>query len=1058
MHSSCLTRSEMSMLPQQSWSMPRRISQIQCKASRYINSSTSFLLLYQNRQMVEAYMQAEAQKQKANYYNLSYVIEFERILDDFTTAIWKASDAQCSFWTHLLNPTTIDFNALDKDNNQIYKYAKETARLWIDLCNINPNYTTAIIKYTAYLREMRNNDHLANEIQDRAKNESSRKSLSVYVKNNEVLFDDKTAVLHISGAKETLGKILKVNQGVQAVLGYNAIELLQNSISKVMPNIIGRRHNDFMEQHFKTGRNRMFNKERYLFALHKDGYCFHIKLMVKPMPQLENGFIQYVGMIIQTQEEYEYIITDMYGTIDCMSRNLATKLGINGKSLYKSAGVNVQIIAPELIYAYQEDGKKSGKGQKYKEPGGEELILIIPNNFKNLLVERKKAGGKQKLGRTSSGSNDYLTKYNRIFNKRKSGKKDLEITPTQMCHIEEYKNSLMRTKVKCEIQDMRFGLSKLESLARLRVLKISGLKLRKDDVMNPLAEVNLQKEITPEKNEKTEEEQKSEESKKLEEDKKEPQRAEPDPSEFDEEMVVSVKPKKEIPELELISPREPLESARRLLDEPSGALTNRKKMMSEIPEVAEQESPQPDLPAGKSVLMKLAKAESRKESPKRSVDKKDSLLRNTTVLPSIADDADQPLATPHRKPKIMEVYEQGGKIQVPVEHYEENERELAVKRHFLMLQMKEKKAKEKLASGENSPRENETSGEKNEAKGDPELEELAEDPEDDQKEREDDEEGSISSTSTGATIRSYYSIRAAIDERYVPKSIKNMNYMTIFMFVLLLGLAIAYYASEFSLYSSIQDNIKNIQYSEERKNSLIDINLNVKTLVMVSKDNKETNEALSLLDMSSTDKTALAIQSKANLTLSALSLKEAQTKLSLKTSNIGASQLSKINPDNVNILYMPTTNDMPSSYMYTIWQAMLEVVVTSLRISNMTIEAIDDNNPAVYVINKNSLNSILVSLNNATNELVDIIETSRKDNMMVYLILLIVASVAAAVSTLVLIPVINTAKRSKERVLSLFFLLDEAEIKRYQVKCMKFKQSYKDVCSFLPILIVKRQQ
>ena len=37
--------------------------------------------------MVEKYMQSEAQKQKANYYNLAYVIEFENVLENLATAI-----------------------------------------------------------------------------------------------------------------------------------------------------------------------------------------------------------------------------------------------------------------------------------------------------------------------------------------------------------------------------------------------------------------------------------------------------------------------------------------------------------------------------------------------------------------------------------------------------------------------------------------------------------------------------------------------------------------------------------------------------------------------------------------------------------------------------------------------------------------------------------------------------------------------------------------------------------------------------------------------------------
>ncbi len=543
-------------------------------------------------------------------------------------------------------------------------------------------------------------------------------------------------------------------------------------------------------------------------------------------------------------------------------------------------------------------------------------------------------------------------------------------------------------------------------------------------------------------------------------------KAEPDPNDFDEENVVSVKVKKVAAEREkekkdivplllpeqlisprdqLISPREPLESARGLLDD--GGKSQRE--LHAIPELVEPDY-SPTNHEG-LIALKERKAEPQIEvkvpepvsvrSKSPLAEKKESLLRNTTVFPSILEGMEPTTVAPQKRVKIIDVYDLSAKVQVPPEQYEESERELALKKHFLIFQMKERKAKEKLAAGATATPEEEAEEKKEQTAEEEEIEEEAK--EEDVKEREDDDEGSMGSTSTGAAMRSHYSIRAAIDEKYVPKSIKNMNYMTIFMFVLLLSLAIAYYILEILLYSSIQDNIKNVQYSEDRKSSLFDIDLNVKNLVLISEDNAATVESTSVLDMTTAEKAALQTQSQANLTLSAFSLKEAQTQLSLKTSGIGSSQLGKINPDNVKIVYQYTTSDMPSSYLYTIWQAMLEVVVTALKISNMTISDITNDDPSVYVINKNSLNSLLVSLNESTNELIDVIETSRSNNMTVYLIFLIVASVAAAVSTLVLIPIINTAKKAKEKVLSLFFLLDDLEVRRYQTKCDSFKRKYK---------------
>ena len=546
-----------------------------------------------------------------------------------------------------------------------------------------------------------------------------------------------------------------------------------------------------------------------------------------------------------------------------------------------------------------------------------------------------------------------------------------------------------------------------------------------------------------------------------------------DPNDFEEENVIRVKRKKSeekqiTPATEnLISPREPLESARNLLDKPSENEENKDKQelmkdvntirtIPEAPELEEIHSPKNDQePAlNLKVLSFAEQAKEQKGEQKEEIDLlqeskeskqieskppelKERLLRNTTALPSLADGFETTQSGMSKRQKIIDIGEANAKMLNIQEEPAESQGDAVIKKHFLMHQMREKKAKEKLA-GEGNKVEEESEEKKNLL---PQEEELDEDgKEEELKDREENDEGSLGSTSTGATVRSYFSIRAAVDEKYVPKSITNMNYMTIFMFILLLGLAIAYYASELTLYSNIQSSIVNIGYSEKRKSSLFDIGLRVKTLVLINTDNNAKTADARVLNCSSSDKIKLQTEAQNNLTLSALALNDAQTQLSLKTSDMGSGELAKINPENIELKYLATTSSMPSSYYYTIWQTMLEIMVSSLRISNMTIDVINTADPAVFLISKNSLNSVLVSLNQSTNELINHIETSRTNNMTTFLAFLIVASAAATISVLVLVPVINTAKKRKEKVLSLFFLLDDNEIRKYQYKCENFKR------------------
>ena len=56
-----------------------------------------------------------------------------------------------------------------------------------------------------------------------------------------------------------------------------------------MPACIGLRHDDFLEKFYKNGRERVFNTERPVFALNKQGFCFYSKVLVKQMPTLKDG-------------------------------------------------------------------------------------------------------------------------------------------------------------------------------------------------------------------------------------------------------------------------------------------------------------------------------------------------------------------------------------------------------------------------------------------------------------------------------------------------------------------------------------------------------------------------------------------------------------------------------------------------------------------------------------------------------------------------------------------------------------------------------------------------
>jgi PAS domain S-box-containing protein len=144
--------------------------------------------------------------------------------------------------------------------------------------------------YGEYLKDIRNHEHLGNTFIERGYNTgNAKKSIDEHGKTSDALFSKDTTVIHISGNKESIGKILKTSQGLSTVFGYSKTEVIGHSINILMPTIFAKKHTEFMERFFRTGRQAIFYSERTLFATHRSGYCFQMKLVVKQMPSLAEG-------------------------------------------------------------------------------------------------------------------------------------------------------------------------------------------------------------------------------------------------------------------------------------------------------------------------------------------------------------------------------------------------------------------------------------------------------------------------------------------------------------------------------------------------------------------------------------------------------------------------------------------------------------------------------------------------------------------------------------------------------------------------------------------------
>ena len=151
------------------------------------------------------------------------------------------------------------------------------------------------------------------------------------IMDDTVLFDDDTAVIVISLELGSLGKILQCNDSVASLFGRARSDLEGQNISVIVPNPFAEVHDGFLKMYKETGHERVVNRVRRLFGLHKSGYVFPVQLLVK---QVSGGLdeTKFMGILIPlsvpTTEHY-LMVDSATGTILRSTANLSSIVDIS---------------------------------------------------------------------------------------------------------------------------------------------------------------------------------------------------------------------------------------------------------------------------------------------------------------------------------------------------------------------------------------------------------------------------------------------------------------------------------------------------------------------------------------------------------------------------------------------------------------------------------------------------------------------------------------------------------------------------------------------------------
>ena len=114
------------------------------------------------------------------------------------------------------------------------------------------------------------------------------------------------------------------------------------------------------------------------------------------------------------------------------------------------------------------------------------------------------------------------------------------------------------------------------------------------------------------------------------------------------------------------------------------------------------------------------------------------------------------------------------------------------------------------------------------------------------------------------------------------------------------------------------------------------------------------------------------------------------------------------------------------------------LAVNAHRIKNYEVTNYDRDDMSIYFILKNAMNNILSSVMDSTSGILEDTKILAQDNKNVLMVLLITTSILLLVCTVVLLPVVTKVRKDKDKLLSLFVLIDPGDVKEQLKRCKDF--------------------
>jgi PAS domain S-box-containing protein len=264
--------------------------------------------IYRYKNLIEEEMvEYDLRSTETKGIDVNVIVHFQNKYVQFQSAIEKSVSLHLDFWRELLEDSP-DIQKLQSLGSKITNHVEITTEQFKKLTEMNANHIRCLQIYGNFLKDIVNDDVEGQRILEKADYvDKSSMVNKQFIDNDRLKYGENssTCIVTCSGNPAQMGHVNNVNNEITRILGYSKSDVLNQNINKIMPKVYADIHDSFMRRYFETSEAKLIGSERLVFPVNKQGYIVPCSLMVKILPNLDEG-IRVVGFLKDVEGATSY--------------------------------------------------------------------------------------------------------------------------------------------------------------------------------------------------------------------------------------------------------------------------------------------------------------------------------------------------------------------------------------------------------------------------------------------------------------------------------------------------------------------------------------------------------------------------------------------------------------------------------------------------------------------------------------------------------------------------------------------------------------------------------